>query len=229
VAVHAARRDRGAVWEALEARETYATSGPRILLWFDLLNPPTAGTRGPGTIAAMGSAVEMAQSPIFRVRAAGSRVQLPGCPESSTSAVSPARLDRLCGGECYHPSDERRRIARIEVVRIRPQIRADEALGPLIEDPWQRFDCDPDPAGCVVTFSDPEFAASGRDAVYYARAIEEPSPTINGDTLRCEPGDDSSCERMAPCDPWAPADDACLAPVGHRAWSSPIFVDRPRS
>jgi len=229
VAVHAARRDRHAVWNALEARETYATSGPRILLWFDLLNPPSAGTRGAGSEAPMGSAVAMAQAPIFRVRAAGSRKQLPGCPESSTRALPAERLERLCGGECFHPSDERRRITRIEVVRIRPQRHADEDLGPLIEDPWQSFACDDDPAGCVVTFSDSDYPASGRDAVYYARPIEEPSPTINGATLRCEPGDGASCERPAPCDPWAPDDDDCLAPAEHRAWSSPIFVDRPRA
>ena len=145
-----------------------------------------------------------------------------------TGALSAQRLERLCSAECYHPSDERRRITRIEVVRIRPQLHADEALGPLIEDPWQRFECDPDPAGCVVSFSDPDYPASGRDAVYYARAIEEPIDTINGGTLRCESADGTSCDRIAPCDPWAPDDDSCLTPVEHRAWSSPIFVDRPR-
>ena len=32
-------------------------------------------------------------------------------------------------------------------------------------------------------FSDEEFPASGRDAVYYARAVQEATPQINGDPL----------------------------------------------
>jgi hypothetical protein len=235
VAVHAARRDRQAIWESLDARETYATSGPRILLFFDLLNPPEgsaeAAASGAPSVLPMGGAVEMNAAPLFEVRAVGSLEQKPGCPESSLSALAPERLERLCGGECYHPSDERRRITRIEVVRIRPQRHAGESLDPLIEDPWQSFDCEPDPAGCSVRFNDPDYVEAARDAVYYVRAIEEPSPAVNGGLLRCEPGesaDGEACARMDPCDPWAPDSEDCLAPIEERAWSSPIFVDWPR-
>jgi len=229
VAVHAERRDRRAIWSALEARETYATSGPRILLWFDLVNAPSPGS----AIRPMGSAVAMATTPRFEVRAVGSLEQRPGCPDFSSGALAPERLDRLCGGECYYPSDTRRLISRIEVVKIRPQLHADEPLAELIDDPWRTFECPPDPSGCRVEFRDPDYVGGARDALYYARAIEEASPAVNGGTLRCEggveDGADAICATSRPCDPWAPDSEACLAPIEERAWSSPIFVDRPRA
>jgi hypothetical protein len=221
VAVHAQGRDRQAIWNALERKEVYATSGDRILLWFDLVDGQH-DLRYP-----MGSSVSYERTPEFEVSAVGAFEQKPGCPPDSLRALAKDRLQRLCGGECYHPGDRRKRIERVEVVRIRPQIQAGEAVGSLIEDPWRVLACPPDEEGCTVYFSDPEFAQSRRDAVYYVRAVEAASPTVNGDNLRCERDESGQCITVQPCRANAPTEysDDCLADVEERAWSSPIFVD----
>ncbi len=218
-AVHAERRDRDAIWKALLRRETYGTSGPHLLLWFDLLNG--------GAPRPMGSEVRLAESPRFRARAAGDFEQRPGCPDWAESALSAQDLERLCRGECYHPSANRLRIERIEVVRIRPRRAPEESPSALIEDPWKILPCPPGDV-CSVEFEDADFVAGGRPALYYARAIQEPTPAVNGAGLRCKERDARGvCLAVDPCygDYRTPASDDCLAPVQERAWSSPIFVD----
>jgi hypothetical protein len=219
VAAHANGRSRDAVWESLERREVYGTSGPRILLWFDLINPPGSS----GATLPMGSETAMSEPPVFQVRAVGSFEQKPGCPPRTAQVLSQARVDELCGGECYNPSDLRRRIQRIEVVRIRPQVYAGEPVEGLIDDPWRIFSCEDRREGCVYTFTDTDFASGQRDVLYYARAIEEPSRAINAGLLRCERDVDGRCLRVVPCSGTDPQDD-CLAETEERAWSSPIFV-----
>jgi hypothetical protein len=218
-AVHARDRSREAIWDAFQRREVYGTSGPRILLWFDLLN-------GPEGRAPMGSELALAENPRFEVRAVGSFEQKPGCPETSLGGLSAQRLARLCRGECYHPGDRRRAIASIEVIRIRPQQRDGEAIDPLIEDPWKVLSCEPDPVGCVARFEDPEFVTSGRDVLYYVRALEEPSMALSGDPLATRFDDAGNAISVDLCTASDVDAGGCLAPVQERAWSSPIFVDR---
>ncbi len=222
VAVHAAGRTRDGIWDALGRREVYGTSGDRILLWFDLVNAPD------GELP-MGSSAQMGWAPRFRVRAVGAFEQLPGCPDFATEALPADRLERLCRGECYNPGEKRRRITRVEVVRIRPQIRPGEPVRDLVEDPWQTFSCPAGAAGCVVEFEDPDFASTAREAVYYVRAIQEPTPAVNAGGLRCTLDEAGNCVDVDPCygDYRTSFDDDCLAMNEERAWSSPIRV-RPR-
>ena len=76
IAVHSEGRGRDAIWNAMQAKEVYGTSGPRILLWFDLLNPPGSGGRS----LSMGGEAELDDAPIFRVRAVGSLRAEAGLP-----------------------------------------------------------------------------------------------------------------------------------------------------
>ena len=220
VAVHADGRTREAVWDALQRKEVYGTSGGRILLWFDLLANDGSAQ------ASMGTTLSKTEVPQFEVRAVGAPVQRPGCPASAVRALGPERLARLCRNECNHPSDRRHRIDRIEVVRVRPQIRPDEPIEDLIDDPWQILPCPPGEDGCRVRFSDPDYPGSGRDATYYVRAIQDATPTVNADQLRCTEGDGGRCVQVRPCfgDLRTDYGDDCLAPAEERAWSSPIFL-----
>ena len=191
-------------------------SGPRILLWFDLL-------RGADTHP-MGSSLTQVDAPLFRVRASGAFKQKPGCPAFAHAGLAPERLQNLCAGECDYPSDQRHRIERIEIIRIRPQQSPDEAVADLIDDPWQVHPCGSDT--CTAEFRDPEFPAGQRDALYYARVIQEATPTINADNLRCEYDADGNCIKVNPCygDFRTDTAEECAAPAEHRAWSSPIYL-----
>ena len=219
-AVHSEGRSRGAIWKAMQKKETYGTSGDRILLWFDLLD-------GEESIVPMGGEVEMASIPNFRVRAVGAFKQKPGCPEFDVSEASLEDIARICKNECYNPSDERKIIKRIEVIRVFPQISKDEDIASLIEDPWQSFDCPINQEGCEITFNDPEFLMKQRDATYYVRAIQESSSTINAENIRCNYDNQGNCLEVNICygDYRTPKDDDCLSMSEERAWSSPIYVD----
>ena len=211
LAVHSDGRGKDAIWTALKNKNVYGTSGPRILLWFDLINSPEGK-------APMGSEIIMSQNPRFVVRAAGSFKQAQGCSDESVDALSSDRLEYLCAGECYNPTNERHILNQIEVIKITPQSYAGESVKPLIQDPWMTIPCN-GRGECIVEFEDQNFS---RDSVYYVRAIQEATPAINGSSL-------SDREEFKLCKGSFRTDlnDDCLSLANERAWSSPIYVNKP--
>ena len=218
-AVHTDGRSREAIWDGLQRREVYATSGQKILLWFNAVDKDGAKT-------AMGGRVSATAAPTFEVRAIGAFKQKPGCPEFAKAGLDENRIKKICSGECDNPSDERSLITRIEVVKIRPQATKGESLAGLIQDRFIVHQCKPDANGCTFTFTDPDFAAGKRDALYYVKAIQEAEPMINADPLKCERDASGKCVKVNLCygDYRSGADD-CTAPAEPRAWSSPVYVD----
>ena len=212
LAVHSQGRSKDQIWSALKNKNVYGTSGPRILLWFDIINSPT-GTEP------MGSEITMSQNPKFIVRAAGSFKQKEGCPLESVDALSPKRLNYLCAGECYNPSNERYIIERIEIVKITPQEYAGEAITPLIQDAWKTVSCS-GKSECVVEFEDQNYS---RDSIYYVRAIQETTLAINGGGQSLASNEFKLCKGSFKTD----LNDDCLAPDNERAWSSPIYLNKP--
>jgi len=225
VVVHSGGRDRESIWNALQKKQVYGTSGERILLWFDLLN----SDRGKQP---MGSEAAMSDTPRFRVSAVGAFKQKPGCPDYVLDGLSSERMESLCRGECYNPGDERKLITRIEIIRIRPQMFRGEPMHLIdgssrIEDVWASFECEASQEGCSMEFSDPEFGLQKRDFIYYARAIQEPGSFINADNLRARYDENGKAIGVRPCysDNRTDKNDNCLAMEEGRAWSSPIFIN----
>ncbi len=219
-AVHVKDRSREGIWDSLNRKEIYGTSGPRILLWFDEISN--------GVINPMGSELSLTNNPRFVVRAVGAFKQKPGCPEFTSNGLSNERIQKLCSGECYNPSSERLKITRVEIIKITPQINSSEAIDDLILDPWLSLPCEDNESGCKIEFEDSEFIKNDREAIYYVRAIQEPTDTINGSAPRCTYDKEGNCIEVNPCwgDYRVDKDDLCLSKEEHRAWSSPIFVSQ---
>jgi len=223
-AVHVPAADsnslREGLFEAFRRREIYATSGPRIKLWFYLTNPNV------GDELPMGStAHDYKTAPEFRVRAVGALKETGDCSHvKATQGYAFAAL--TCHGTCYAPGKERHAIERVEVIRVVRANSSNADLGTLIQDPYKTLPCDPataaSEAGCTVTFSDPDYAKLGAGVVYYVRAIQEQTLSVNGDTVRCQEYENGRCVKSRPCTD--SKEDDCSSPTNERAWSSPIYL-----
>ncbi len=214
-AVHAKEKTREAIWEALVNRNTYGTSGPRILLWFDLLN------NSAGNIT-MGSEAVQQHNPTFRAKAVGSPKMLPGCPKYVIERMGEDFIQDVCNNQCYNPSKERYRISRIEIVKIQQQTSSEEDIGLLINDPFKVYHCPEDSAVCEYVFTDDHYFTEKRSAAYYARIIQEETESVNANNVKCEYDENGKCLRSNPCNP---LETDCMGGAEERAWSSPIFLD----
>ena len=92
---------------------------------------------------------------------------------------------------------------------------------------WKTFECKPSQQGCEIEFEDNEFSENSRDTIYYVRAIQEPSPVVNGGNLRCTYNEKGECIKVNICygDSRTDKEDDCLTLSEERAWSSPIYIN----
>ena len=143
-AVHANGRDRDAIWDAMQRREVYGTSGPRILLWFELRECAPAAVATP-----MGSRGDDRQEPphlpaCARAGVLRAAARLPSTGRSTEALGPGATRTPVPQGECYHPGDRRkpdRRGSRSCASRKQKDARP-KTSPPLIEDPWRVLPCD---------------------------------------------------------------------------------------
>ena len=110
-------------------------------------------------------------------------------------------------------------IERIEIVKITPQEYAGEAISPLIQDAWKTISCS-GKSECIVEFEDQNYS---RDSIYYVRAIQAPTLAINGGGASLPSTEFKLCKGSFKTD----LNDDCLAPDNERAWSSPIYLNKP--
>jgi len=220
-AVHVDERSREGIWQGMKNKRVYGTSGHKIMLWFDMINNNNKLT------APMGSSVDRKENPSFKVTAVGSPIQEKGCPDHVNASLDSYKLEKMSLGECFNPTDKRYTIQRIEITRIKPQSYQDEPVESLIENSWKVFQCPQNTAKCEVTFTDEEYSNGARDTFYYARVIEQAIPMINADTLHTKFDENGQAVSVNICQGSfkTAQDDDCLASEGHRAWSSPIFVN----
>ena len=150
-------------------------------------------------------------------------MQKPGCPDDTILNLSKERLNYLCSGECYNPDDKRHAIERIEIIKITPQEYRGEPIDGLILDAWKSFDCPKNNGHCELTFTDEGYT---RDSIYYARAIQAETKSINGKQIQVEKIDGKKA-KICKGSYLTDINDDCLFDANERAWSSPIFVNKP--
>lgn len=214
--VWAEENARDAIFDALQRRETFGTSGPRIeprlfagpALDADLCERPDAIESAYATGVPMGGELSLAagEAPRFFVTAARD----PGSEDLPSNRLERIQIVKAWLGEGG--------VYEQRVYDVAGEAIPEEAVS---VDPDAEDTCDPVPAGhatlCAV-WQDPGFDP-GRPAVYYARVLEAPS--CRWSTRLCL--DTPEAERPAFC-----GDPSVPTTIRERAWTSPIQV-RPKA
>ena len=117
------RRARGGARDRPQPRRDLGRAPTQGSVWHErpahpaLVRPAERAGRDAAADGQRGRAARRADLPGARGRLVRAEARLSRPMRSTRSARA---RERLCQGECYHPSDRRRPITRIEVVRIRP-------------------------------------------------------------------------------------------------------------
>jgi hypothetical protein len=212
--VWAEENSRDSLFDAMQRRETFGTSGvrirPRFFASWGFGEDPCAAadvaTAGYVDGVPMGSDLPPSPSGSDAPRFLASALADPG-----TSDHPGGRLERIQLIKGWVGDDGRLHQA------IYPIATADEVDG--APDPET---CEPPPGGAAMlcgVFRDPDFDP-GRPAVYYTRVVERPS--CRWTTRHCLALPEA--ERPAACD-----DPEVTRPIRERAWTSPIWYTPPAS
>ncbi|MDG2051415.1 MAG: DUF3604 domain-containing protein, partial [Myxococcota bacterium] len=209
--VWVAKNDRGHIFDAMQRRESYATSGTRIKVRFfggykfpdDLTTQPGWVDQAYAVGVPMGGELALADQPVQIA------VQAMKDPDG-------ANLDRIqiikLWSDGYREYEKIYDVALSGGRRPNPKTGASPALPSTVDLTQATYTNEYGAAQLQAVWSDPDFAP-GQEAVYYARVIEIPTP------------------RWSTYDAVAlgkPPSDKVPATIQERAWTSPIWVSQKK-
>jgi hypothetical protein len=211
-AVWAEENTREALFDALERRETYATSGPRLAVRF---------------FGGWGYAPELCTDPKFAAKGYAGGVPMGGdLPEREGTAAPSFAVSAL--RDPGTPEQPGGLLQRIQIVKV--WVSDDGWLQQAVFDvAGGENGASVDPQTCAArgpgarrlcaVWRDPQFDAA-RDALYYARVLENPSCRYTALICRNLPPE----RRPALC-----ADPAVPRSIQERAWTAPIWYEAPQA
>jgi len=223
-AILSGHRTRDDLWNALQEKNVYSTSGARIEVWARAVinNQPVK----------MGSESEADQNPVFYIKANGALIEENTCPYEDEPMIkahfSKEEFERVCRSQCYRITDERTPIARIEVVKVlQPMTRKEAEMenlertkenpNGLIIDPYYVEEINNEQI--EWSWTDEKFINEpvGRSVAYYFRIIQSPTPGYN-----CRPI--ALLENGQSCDLKDPKPDVVEAKINPQDGSSPVSL-----